>query len=269
MKVVILCGGQGTRLREETEYKPKPMVEIGGRPILWHIMQIYHRCGFNEFVLALGYKGDTIKEYFLNYRYMNSDFTIELGDGVVTTHCDDTTEHNWSVTLVDTGQDALKGARIARVRRYLDGDRFMVTYGDGVADVDLRRLLTFHEQAGTTGTFTGVRMPSRFGAVQTDEDGRIRSWKEKPLLEDYINGGFFVFERSFLDYLSEDEECELEQEPLERLAAEGQLSMYRHDGFWHCMDTYRDYLHLNELWESGQARWPPAASAGLESRVEP
>lgn len=254
MKVVILCGGKGTRMREETEYKPKPMVEIGGQPILWHIMQIYARHGFTDFVLALGYKGHVIKEYFLNYQFMHDDFTVHLGDGTVTTHRNNS-PHNWTVTLVNTGQETLKGARIARVARYLDGERFMATYGDGLADVDVNGLLAFHQEAGTIGTFTGVRMPSRFGAVQTDAQGRIRSWQEKPRLESYINGGFFVFERRFLDYISEDDNCELEKEPLERLAAEGQLSMYPHDGFWHCMDTYRDYLHLNEIWDAGQASW--------------
>lgn len=254
MKVVILCGGKGTRLREETEYKPKPMIEIGGKPILWHIMQIYARHGFTDFVLALGYKGHVIKEYFLNYRFMHNDLTIHLGDGALTTH-ENGICHNWTVTLVDTGQETPKGARIARVARYLDGDRFMVTYGDGVADVDITKLVAFHLHAGTIGTFTGVRMPSRFGTVQTDEQGRIQRWQEKPLLESCINGGFFVFERCFLDYLSEDDKCELEQEPLERLAAEGRLSMYLHNGFWHCMDTYRDYLRLNEMWDAGQAKW--------------
>lgn len=256
MKVVILCGGKGTRLREETEYKPKPMVEIGGRPILWHIMQHYATYGFKEFVLALGYKGNMIKEFFLHYPPMNNDFTVRLNDGSVTTHrgndqCD------WSVTLVDTGADTLKGGRLARVGRYLDGDRFLVTYGDGIADIDVQKQLEFHAMSGTIGTFTGVHMPSRFGTVQTDGSGRIKSWKEKPLLNEYINGGFFIFERAFLDYLSEDENCELEQEPLERLAEEGQLSMYRHDGFWHCMDTYRDYQYLNELWEQNDGKWRP------------
>ncbi|MDA2932763.1 glucose-1-phosphate cytidylyltransferase [Acidobacteria bacterium AH-259-D05] len=254
MKVVILCGGLGSRLREETEYKPKPMVEIGGRPMLWHIMQIYARCGFTEFVLALGYKSHVIKEYFLNYQYMHNDFTVHLADGAVNAHLDGQ-QQNWIVTLVETGNEALKGARVARVAHYLDGEHFMVTYGDGVADVDINRLLTFHREAGTIGTFTGVRMPSRFGAIQSDNQGRIRGWQEKPLLESYINGGFFVFERRFLDYLSTDDSCELEKEPLEQLAAEGQLSMYSHDGFWHCMDTYRDYLLLNEMWNAGQAKW--------------
>jgi len=254
MKVVILCGGKGTRLREETEYKPKPMVEIGGKPILWHIMQIYAHYGFTEFVLALGYKGYVIKEYFLNYQFMQNDFTVHLGSGAITVHRNGV-QNNLQVTLVDTGLDTLKGARIARLAHYLDGERFMVTYGDGVADVDINRLLAFHLETGGLGTFTGVRMPSRFGTVQTDDRGRILKWQEKPLLESYVNGGFFVFERRFLDYLSEDEGCDLEKEPLERIAAEGMLSMYRHDGFWHSMDTYRDYLHLNAIWNSGQAPW--------------
>ena len=254
MKVVILCGGQGTRLREETEYKPKPMVEVGGRPIVWHIMQTYAHHGFNRFVLALGFKGYVIKEYFLNHRYMHNDVTVQLADGSVTIHPNQD-QLDWTVTMADTGEKSLKGARIARAARHLDGERFMVTYGDGVSDVDISRLLAFHREAGTIGTFTGVRMPSRFGTIQADSGGRIQSWHEKPLLDSYINGGFFVFERRFLDYLSDDEACELEKEPLERLAAEGQLSMYPHDGYWHCMDTYRDYLHLNEIWAAGPAPW--------------
>ena len=254
MQVVILSGGKGTRLREETEYKPKPMVEIGGKPIIWHIMCIYARYGFNRFVIPLGYKGDVIKEYFYHYRMKNADFTVNLGTGAITTENDDNGV-DWRITLADTGQETLKGARIKRIARYIDTDQFMVTYGDGVADIDLHALIAFHQQAGTIGTFTGVRMPSRFGAVRTDDTGRILSWQEKPLLNEYINGGFFVFQRNFFDYISEDEDCDLEREPLERLAAEGQLSMYPHDGFWHCMDTYRDYTALNRLWDSGQAPW--------------
>ena len=265
MKVVILCGGQGTRLREETEYKPKPMVEIGGRPILWHIMNTYARYGYTDFILALGYQGHVIKDYFINYQLVHNDFTVHLGTGTMTTHPNRQRE-DWTVTLVDTGQEALKGARIARVARYLDGDRFMVTYGDGVADVDINRLVGFHHERGTVGTFTGVRMPSRFGAVRTDPSGRILAWQEKPLLESHINGGFFVFERRFLDYLSEQDGCDLEKEPLERLAAEGQLSMYAHDGFWHCMDTYRDFVLLNEMWDGGRAGWLVGANGDSDRR---
>ena len=254
MKVVILCGGKGTRLREETAYTPKPMVEIGGRPILWHIMHTYARHGFNEFVLALGFQGRVIKEYFLQHRHMHNDVTVNLADGTLTTHAADN-QYEWTVTLVDTGEETLKGGRLARVARYLDGDRFMLTYGDGVADIDISKLLAFHASAGTVGTFTGVRMPSRFGTITADADGRVVAWQEKPLLDEYVNGGYFIFERSFLEYVTEDEDCELEREPLERLAADGQLSMYPHDGFWQCMDTYRDFTHLNELWESGEAPW--------------
>jgi len=254
MKTVILCGGLGTRLAEETQVKPKPMVEVGGRPILWHIMNIYAAAGFTDFVLPLGYKGEKIKEYFFHYKALNSDFTVNLGDGAVTVH-DGPACENWNVTLVDTGPNTLQGARIKRVARFLEGPRFLVTYGDGVADVDLKALLAFHEQSGAVGTFTGVRMPSRFGAVTTSGDGRIVSWKEKPVLDEYINGGFFVFERAFLDYLEEDESCDLEKSPLERLAAEGKLAMYRHDGFWSCMDTLRDWQALNDLWNSGQRPW--------------
>lgn len=253
MKVIIMCGGKGTRLREETSIKPKPMVEIGGRPVLWHIMSIYARFGFKDFILPLGYKGEVIKQYFHDYNIRNTDFSVDLKSGRITTypnHIED-----WRITLCDTGQETLKGGRLKRVAKYIDTDRFMVTYGDGVADIDLNRLLEFHAQSGVIGTFTGVRMPSRFGTVRTDAAGEILSWEEKPLLDEYINCGFFVFKRQFLDYLSEDESCDLEKEPLQRLAAEGQLSMYPHPGQWQCMDTLRDSIKLNELWDNGQAFW--------------
>lgn len=258
MKVIIMCGGKGTRLREETESRPKPMLDIGGRPILWHIMDIYARHGFKDFILPLGYKGDMIKQYFWEYKIRNSDFTIDLSSGGVTTHNGCPTD--WQVTLCDTGQDTLKGARIKRIAHHIDTERFMVTYGDGVADINLDALLDFHQRSGNIGTFTGVRMPSRFGAVQTDEQGNILSWQEKPVLNEYINCGFFVFERSFLDYLSEDPSCDLEKEPLEKLAAEGKLGMYRHEGFWHCMDTLRDYNNLNAMWAGGNAPWVTGAT---------
>jgi glucose-1-phosphate cytidylyltransferase len=254
LKVIILCGGKGTRLREETEYKPKPMVEIGGRPVIWHIMNIYAHYGYREFILPLGYKGDVIKEYFYHYRIKNTDFTVNLKSGNIETYSDENGK-DWSVTLVDTGLETMKGARIKRVARYIDTDQFMVTYGDGLADIRIDRLVDFHRRSGTTGTFSGVRMPSRFGTVSTDDRGRILSWQEKPLLNEYINGGFFVFQREFLDYLSPDEDCDLEKEPLERLAEEGKLSMFPHEGFWHCMDTYRDYALLTGIWDSGKAPW--------------
>lgn len=254
MKVIIMCGGKGTRLREETAFKPKPMVEIGPRPVLWHIMSIYARYGFKDFVLPLGYKGAVIKQYFAEYKLHNTDFTVDLASGSVTPHSTDCPT-DWRVTLCDTGEDTLKGARIKRVAKHIDTDRFMVTYGDGVADIDLDKLIKFHKDSGKMGTFTGVRMPSRFGTVKTDPQGNILSWEEKPVLDEYINCGFFVFKREFLDYLSEDEDCDLEKEPMQRLAAEGQLSMYAHPGQWQCMDTLRDSQKLNELWDKGKAFW--------------
>ena len=253
METIILCGGKGTRLREETAVKPKPMVEIGGRPILWHIMSIYAKYGFKDFILPLGYRGEVIKQYFFDYQIRNSDFTVNLKSGAITKYPDNV--EDWNITLCDTGQDTLKGARIKRIARHIKGERFMVTYGDGVADIDIAKLLDFHMREGRMGTFTGVRMPSRFGSVRTDKDGKILSWEEKPVLDEYINCGFFVFERAFLDFLEEDENCDLEREPLQKLAAMGQLSMYAHDGQWQCMDTLRDSIHLNQLWDGGKAFW--------------
>ena len=255
MQTLILCGGMGTRLREETEYRPKPMVEIGGRPILWHIMKCYAAHGFTDFVLCLGYKGETIKEYFLNYEAMNNDFTVELGKPNAVAYYDAHGENGWRVTLVDTGLQTMTGARIKRASRFVSGDRFMVTYGDGVSDVDVRGLVAFHEQAGTLATVTGVHPSSRFGELLVQGD-RVEEFSEKPQThKGLINGGFFVFERKALEYLSDDADCVLEREPLERLALAGQLSVYQHTGFWQCMDTYRDYQHLNTLWESGGAEW--------------
>lgn len=253
MKVIIMCGGKGTRLREETSVKPKPMVEIGGRPVLWHIMSIYARFGFKDFILPLGYKGEVIKQYFHDYNIRNTDFTVDLKSGNITTYPNPI--EDWRVTLCDTGQETQKGGRLKRVAKYIDTDRFMVTYGDGVADIDLNKLIEFHKQSGSMGTFTGVRMPSRFGTVRTDANGKILSWEEKPVLDEFINCGFFVFKREFLDYLTEDEACDLEKEPLQRLAAEGQLSMYPHPGQWQCMDTLRDSIKLNEMWDAGKAFW--------------
>lgn len=253
MQTVIFCGGKGTRLREETAVKPKPMVEIGGRPILWHIMSIYARAGYNDFILPLGYKGEMIKQYFLDYKMRNSDFSVNLKTGDVKRHGDG--PEDWNITLCDTGSETLKGGRLKRVAKYLTGDRFMVTYGDGLADIDINALLAFHKKAGKLGTFTGVRMPSRFGSVRTDTEGNILAWEEKPLLDEFINCGFFVFEKKFLDYLDEDENCDLEKEPLQALAADGELAMYAHPGNWQCMDTLRDSIHLNEMWNNGKAFW--------------
>jgi glucose-1-phosphate cytidylyltransferase len=255
MKVVILCGGLGTRLREETEYRPKPMVEIGGRPILWHIMRLYAHFGFKEFVLCLGYKGMAIKEYFLNYQPLVSDFTIRLGAAPSVSYLDGGEVVDWSVTLVDTGLDTMTGARVKRVQKYINDERFMLTYGDGLANLDLGDLLRFHRQQGKLVTITGVRPPSRFGEMSV-QDGVVVRFDEKPQVsEGMVNGGFFVCERGFFDYLSDDETCVLEHEPLRCTAADGQLAAYRHDGFWQCMDTYREWRLLTDLWDSGKAPW--------------
>lgn len=254
MKAVILCGGMGTRLREHTELRPKPMVEVGGIPLLVHIMRIYARHGIREFVLCLGYKGEVIKQYFLDYDAMQNDFTIELGRrDSITFH--DRHRDDWTVTLADTGASAMTGARIKRAARYLDGDTFAVTYGDGVADLDLGKVLAFHRAHGKKATMTGVRPPSRFGEID-HQGGRVISFNEKPqTTHGLINGGFFFFEPSFLDYIDDEESRALEREPLERCVADGQLHVYEHGGFWHCMDTYRDWEHLDQWWRSGTAPW--------------
>lgn len=253
--VVILCGGLGTRLREETEYRPKPMVEIGGRPILWHIMRLYAHYGFKDFILCLGYRGMMIKEYFLNYQPLVSDFTIRLGDPPSVSYLRGAEAVDWSVTLADTGIDTMTGARVKRVAPYIRADRFLLTYGDGVASIDVRALLEFHRAKGKLVTVTGVRPPSRFGEMSV-QDGTVVHFDEKPQIsEGVVNGGFFVCERGFLDYLSDDEDCVLEHGPLHRVAADGQLAAYEHDGFWQCMDTYREWQLLSRLWESGEAPW--------------
>ncbi len=252
MKVVILCGGKGTRLREETEYKPKPMVEIGGRPILWHIMKLYSHYGFKDFILCVGYKHQAIREYFLNYRYMNEDITISLASDhhIICHNCHD---EDWNVTIAYTGQETKKGGRIKMIEPYLGEERFLVTYGDGVSDVNIEELMAFHEKGGVLATFTGVHPISRFATVEQDPAGNITDWNEKKPLEGYMNAGFFVLEKAVLDYINND--VELEEAPMKRIAREGKLSMYKHNGFWQCMDTYRDYLLLRELWESGNPPW--------------
>lgn len=254
MKVVILCGGQGTRLREETEYRPKPLVEIGARPILWHIMKSYANYGFREFVLCLGYRGNMIKDYFLNYEAMNNDLTISLGRQNHVEYHDAHHEQDFQVTLSDTGLDTMTGGRVKRVQKYVDGDVFMVTYGDGVADLDMAELLRFHRAHGRLATVTTVRPFSRFGVLQVESNGWVSSFAEKPQLNGWTNAGFFVFDRRVFDYLGGDD-CILEREPLERLANEQQLVAFQHGGFFYAMDTYREYKYLNELWDSGQAPW--------------
>lgn len=254
MKTVILCGGLGTRLREETEYRPKPLVEVGGRPILLHIMKLYAHHGFRDFVLCLGYRGNMIKEYFLNYEAMNNDLTIALGRQHRIDYHGAHKEQDFRVTLADTGLETMTGGRVKRVGRYLDGDDFMVTYGDGVADLDIRRLVDFHRAHGRLATVTTVRPISRFGVLDVDSADRVNSFAEKPQVDGWTSAGFFVFNRRAMDYLGGDD-CVLEREPLERLAREGQLMAFRHNGFFFAMDTYREYKYLNDLWASGQAQW--------------
>ena len=254
MKTVILCGGLGTRLREETEYKPKPMVDIGGRPILWHIMKIYAACSYRDFVLCLGYKGDVVKQYFLQYDAMNNDFTISLGENARLSLAATHDEQDYTVTLSDTGLSTMTGGRLRRVRRYVGGETFMLTYGDGVADIDIEALVRFHKSHGRLATMTTVRPVSRFGIVDL-KGNAVERFVEKPQLDAWVSAGFFVFEPGVFDYLSEGDDCVLEREPLERLARDGQLMAYRHDGFFFAMDTYREYQYLNGLWDSGTAPW--------------
>jgi glucose-1-phosphate cytidylyltransferase len=250
--VVILCGGAGTRLAEQTEIKPKPLVEIGGRPIVWHIMKHYSRYGFTEFVLALGHKGDLIKRYFLDYRAVSNDLTISLQDGGVTPRSNGV--EPWTVHLIDTGESTLTGGRLKQLAPLIGQNTFMLTYGDGVSDVPLDRLLAFHRSRGCLVTLTAVRPPARFGAIEFDADDRIRHFKEKSTLhEGWINGGFSVVEPGALDYIEAD--VMWEHAPLEGLAREGQLVAYRHEQFWQCMDTLRDLRYLESLWDAGHAPW--------------
>jgi glucose-1-phosphate cytidylyltransferase len=252
MKVVMLAGGLGTRLAEETEVKPKPMVEIGGRPILWHIMKHYARFGFKEFFIALGYKGEVIKRYFLDYSGLNGSLTIDLASGETKVHdreCED-----WVVHLMDTGLETLTGGRVKRLQPWLSDGTFMVTYGDGVSNIDLNALLSFHRSHGCLATVTAVRPPARFGGLVFDGN-LVASFTEKPQIgEGWINGGFLVFEPAIFDWL-EGDRSSLEADLLERLASERQLAAYQHPGFWQCMDTLRDKRLLESLWDSGQAPW--------------
>lgn len=255
MKVVILCGGKGTRLKEETEFKPKPLVNIGSKPILWHIMKTYAHYGFNDFVLCLGYKGNMIKEYFLNYEAMNNDCTIQLGGRNNIEFHNKHMEIGWRVTLADTGEKTQTGARIKRIEKYIDDDLFMVTYGDGVANIDIKKLLSFHKAHKKVGTVTGVHPSSRFGELVI-RDKEVIDFTEKPQVkEGMINGGFFVFQKKFLDYLKVDDDCYLEKEPLEYLSAEKKLMVYLHNGFWQSVDTYRELEILNNLWKSPNPPW--------------
>lgn len=251
MKVIILCGGMGTRLREETEYKPKPMVEIGGRPILWHIMKHYSYYGFNEFVLALGYKGDYIRDYFLNYYKYSRDFTVDLSNGDVQIE-NKGSKNNWKVTLVETGDDSMTGYRTKLAGKYITEDRFMLTYGDAVATVNIKELVEFNKQKDTIGTVTGVFPPSRFGdlVLQGDMVEQFKQQLKDVETQQPINGGYFVFKKEFLDLIPEEKNADLEKKAMDYIVENNQLSVYKHTDFWHAMDTYRDNQHLNKLWNS-------------------
>jgi glucose-1-phosphate cytidylyltransferase len=254
VQVVILCGGQGARIRDVAEGLPKPMIPIGGRPILWHIMKSYADFGFTRFVLCLGYQSWAIKRYFLDYHLAEADFAVALGEpGAVTVL--DAKPENWDVVLAETGLSSMTGCRVKRIERYIDGDSFFLTYGDGLANVDFRQLLAFHRRHGKLGTVTAVRPPSRFGEIEV-RGGRVSEFNEKPLLSRrYVNGGFFVFQRGFFDRLRDDPGLVLEQGPLMSLAQDGELMAFPHDGFWQPMDNARDYKYLNELWEKQPPPW--------------
>jgi glucose-1-phosphate cytidylyltransferase len=252
MKVILLAGGFGTRLAEYTNVVPKPMIPIGGKPILWHIMSLYSKYGHKDFVVALGYKGDVIKEYFLNYRSLNCDFTVDLKSGTLRPHQQD--QVDWIVTLVDTGANTMTGGRVKRLKDYIGNETFMLTYGDGVADIDLDKLLEFHKSHGKLVTMSAVRPAARFGELEFDGD-TVSRFEEKPQLHDgWINGGFFVIEPKFLD-LIEGDEVMLEREPLNKACMTGELMAFKHEGFWHCMDTKRDHELLEALWGKGAPPW--------------
>jgi glucose-1-phosphate cytidylyltransferase len=255
MKVVIFAGGLGTRISEETDARPKPMVEIGGKPILWHIMKIYSQHGFNEFIICLGYKGYIIKEYFMHYFLHNSDITIELGYNKVEVHGSNT--ESFKVTLVDTGLNTKTAGRLKQIKRYLGNEDFMLTYGDGVSDINLKDLFDFHKKHNKVATVTAVQLDARFGGMDLADDGDVVSFREKAKDESkWINGGFFVLRPEVFNYLDGNmNEMMWEDEPLEKLSADKQLAAYKHKGFWKCMDALRDKLELEALWQSGQAKW--------------
>ncbi len=253
MKVVILAGGYGTRISEESDIKPKPMIEIGGKPILWHIMKHYSSYGFNEFVILLGYKSYVIKEYFANYYLHNSDVTIDTAKQSLEIH--DNYSEDWKITLLETGMDTMTGGRVKRAQKYIGNSPFLLTYGDGVSDVNINELLKFHKNHGKKMTMTAIQPEGRFGALDTQNNGQVSKFLEKPKGDgSWINGGFFVCEPTVLNYITNDSTI-LERDPLEKLAEEGELYSYRHEGFWKCMDTLRDKNQLNEMWNANQAKW--------------
>ena len=254
--VVILCGGMGTRLREASEKLPKPLVDIGGKPILWHVMKTYGHYGFRRFVLCLGYKSDQIKRYFLEYREHMSDFTLHLDGEHRPVFHNNAADEDWEVTFVETGLQTATGARIKRAREYLDRETFLLTYGDGIGSVDIPAVLEAHRRGGRIGTLTGVHPSSRYGELR-NEDGQVVEFNEKPTLATgWVSGGFFAFQREFVDkYLDDDPDLFLEHEPLQQLARDGELTLHQHEGFWMGMDTFRDWTELNRLWDSGNAPW--------------
>jgi len=259
MTVILLCGGQGTRIRAVAEDRPKPMVEIGDKPILWHIMKIYSTYGVRRFVLALGHQGEKIVEYFQNYRAYQNDFTMKVaspmnksfhaGEGKIETDVED-----WEITFAYTGADTMTGGRVKRAMKYVTGDTFLCTYGDGVSDVDIAKVVSDHKKSGNIATMVGVHLPTTFGVVEIGEDGQIQSFREKPVLPGFINGGFFVFEKSIRDFIDDDSTI-LEDKPFKRLVRENKIGMVCHTGFWHAMDHYKDYSTLNSMWKNKQAPW--------------
>ncbi len=253
MKVVILAGGLGSRLREETEVKPKPMVDVAGLPIIWHIMNGYSAYSHKEFVICGGYKNEVIKNWFTNLRLFKSDVRIQFGESQLLEFMDDTHENGWDVVVSNTGTETHTGGRLFRIKKYLRDETFLCTYGDGLGNVDIDALISFHKSHGKIATLTSVKPPTRFGVIDIDADGTIRSFREKPQTDSWVNAGFFVFESKIFDYL--DESCVLEHAPLEKLAEEGQLMAFKHEGFWQPMDTYRDKLELESLWNSGNPPW--------------
>ncbi len=253
MPIVILAGGMGTRLREETEYKPKPMVEIGERPVLWHIMKYFSAYGFNDFIICLGYKGDLIRDYFLNYHTRNTNLSLNLGSPEPATFMDAHSEDEWKVTLVDTGKESPTGERLQKVREFIGERTFFYTYGDGLADVDLTQLVAFHEAHDGIGTLSAVHPTSRFGVVDIEQDGRIAEFHEKPIVDDWINGGFMILEPSVFEYMGDG--GPFEEKPLRALASSKNLFAFKHEKFWQPMDTYREFLLLNALWSEGKAPW--------------
>jgi glucose-1-phosphate cytidylyltransferase len=255
---VILCGGQGTRIRSVSEFIPKPMIDIGGRPILWHIMKIYSFYGIRKFILCLGFKGETIVDYFENYHTRNHDFTMKINEKEKKRfHLDgqeDADVNEWEITFALTGMSTMTGGRIKRIAPYIETDQFFCTYGDGLSDINMQQLLDFHHSHGKIATLTGVHLPTTFGIVEAGENDMVRSFREKPVLTGLINGGFFVFNREIFDYIDDDSTV-LEDMPFKRLVRKTQLGMMRHEGFWHCMDTMKDYMSLNKMWEQKTASW--------------